>query len=198
MARPQSLYRCTECGWTSVKWVGRCGECQTWGTVEDSSAVSASTRGTAVVSVTGSRAARPITEARGTTVQRWQTGIGEFDRVLGGGVVPGAAVLLSGEPGVGKSTLLLEVASRAAASGKRVLYVSAEESVDQVRLRAERTGAMHDDLYLASEVDLGVIIGQIDQVKPDLLIADSVQTISSSSIDGIAGGRPRCARSPRP
>lgn len=140
------------------------------------------------MSVTGSRAARPITEARGTTVQRWQTGIGEFDRVLGGGVVPGAAVLLSGEPGVGKSTLLLEVASRAAASGKRVLYVSAEESVDQVRLRAERTGAMHDDLYLASEVDLGVIIGQIDQVKPDLLIADSVQTISSSSIDGIAGG----------
>lgn len=188
MARPQSLYRCTECGWTSIKWVGRCGECQTWGTVEDSSAASASTRGTSAVAVTGARAARPITEARGTSVQRWQTGIGEFDRVLGGGVVPGAAVLLSGEPGVGKSTLLLEVASRAAASGKRVLYVSAEESVDQVRLRAERTGAMHDDLYLASEVDLGVIIGQIDQVQPDLLIADSVQTISSSSIDGIAGG----------
>ncbi len=122
-------------------------------------------------------------------MQRWTSGISEFDRVLGGGIVPGAAVLLSGEPGVGKSTLLLEVASRAAATGKRVLYVSAEESVDQVRLRAERTNAMHDQLYLASEVDLGVIIlGQIDQVQPDLVIADSVQTISSSTVDGIAGG----------
>ncbi|PZE86891.1 DNA repair protein RadA [Curtobacterium sp. MCBD17_032] len=188
MARPQSSFRCTECGWTSIKWVGRCGECQSWGTVEDASAATASTRGTASIAVTGNRIARPITEARGGTVQRWQTGIGEFDRVLGGGIVPGAAVLLSGEPGVGKSTLLLEVASRAASMGKRVLYVSAEESVDQVRLRAERTGAMHDDLFLASEVDLGVILGQIEQVQPDLLIADSVQTISSASVDGIAGG----------
>ncbi len=188
MARTQSLYRCTECGWTSIKWVGRCGECQAWGTVEDTTAAAASSRGTAAVSVAGARVARPITEARGTGVQRWTSGIGEFDRVLGGGIVPGAAVLLSGEPGVGKSTLLLEVASRAAATGKRVLYVSAEESVDQVRLRAERTNAMHDQLYLASEVDLGVILGQIDQVQPDLVIADSVQTISSSTVDGIAGG----------
>jgi DNA repair protein RadA/Sms len=188
MARPQSTYRCTECGWTSIKWVGRCGECQSWGTVEDASAATASTRGTASVAVAGNRIARPITEARSGSFQRWQTGIGEFDRVLGGGIVPGAAVLLSGEPGVGKSTLLLEVASRAAAMGKRVLYVSAEESVDQVRMRAERTGAMHDDLFLASEVDLGVILGQIEQVQPDLLIADSVQTISSASVDGIPGG----------
>ncbi|MFZ7087233.1 DNA repair protein RadA [Curtobacterium sp. RRHDQ10] len=188
MARPQSTFRCTECGWTSLKWVGRCGECQSWGTVEDTSAALASVRGTAAVAVTGARAARPITEQTGTRASHWQTGIGEFDRVLGGGIVPGAAILLSGEPGVGKSTLLLEVASRAAQMGKRVLYVSAEESVDQVRLRAERTGALHDELYLASEVDLSVILGQIDQVEPDLVIADSVQTISSGSIDGIAGG----------
>ncbi|MBK0296623.1 DNA repair protein RadA, partial [Bacillus sp. S34] len=100
---PTYSYRCTECGWTSIKWVGRCGECQAWGTVEDSSAATASTRGTAAVAVAGNRVARPITESRGTTVQRWQTGIGEFDRVLGGGVVPGAAGLLSAEPGGGKS-----------------------------------------------------------------------------------------------
>jgi DNA repair protein RadA/Sms len=156
--------------------------------VEDASAATASTRGTSSIAVTGARVAQPITQARVGAVPRWSSGIGEFDRVLGGGIVPGAAVLLSGEPGVGKSTLLLEVASRAAQMGKRVLYVSAEESVDQVRLRAERTGAMHDELYLASEVDLGVILGQIEQVQPDLLIADSVQTISSASIDGIAGG----------
>ena len=187
MPKPQPAFRCSECGWTTLRWVGRCGECQSWGTVEESGAAAPS-RGTAAVAVAGSRVARPITESTGTPVQRWNTGIGEFDRVLGGGIVPGAAVLLSGEPGVGKSTLLLEVASKAAAVGKRVLYVSAEESVDQVRLRAERTGALHDDLYLASEVDLAVILGQLDQVQPDLLIADSVQTIASNAVDGIAGG----------
>lgn len=187
MPKPQPAFRCSECGWTTLRWVGRCGECQSWGTVEESGAAAPS-RGTAAVAVAGSRVARPITESTGTPVQRWNTGIGEFDRVLGGGIVPGAAVLLSGEPGVGKSTLLLEVASKAAAAGKRVLYVSAEESVDQVRLRAERTGALHDDLYLASEVDLAVILGQLDQVQPDLLIADSVQTIASNAVDGIAGG----------
>ncbi len=95
MARTQSLYRCSECGWTSIKWVGRCGECQAWGTVEDTTAAAASSRGTAPVAVAGARVARPITQAAGTAVQRWNTGIGEFDRVLGGGIVPGAAVLLS-------------------------------------------------------------------------------------------------------
>src|SRR5438093_332393 len=114
MARPQSTFRCSECGWTTIKWVGRCGECQSWGTVEDTSATTASARGTNAIAVTGTRIAQPITQARVGAVPRWQTGIGEFDRVLGGGIVPGAAVLLSGEPGVGKSTLLLEVASRAA------------------------------------------------------------------------------------
>ena len=96
----------------------------------------------------------------------WPSGIAEFDRVLGGGIVPGAAILLSGEPGVGKSTLLLEVASRAAATGQRVLYVSAEESVSQVRLRAERTNALQPTLYLAAETDLATILGQIDHVDP--------------------------------
>ena len=115
------------------------------------------------------------------------SGIGEFDRVLGGGIVAGAAILLSGEPGVGKSTLLLEVAARVAATGRRVLYVSAEESTAQVRLRAGRTGALHDELYLAAETDLATILGQVDQVAPELLIVDSVQTVSSSLSDGLPG-----------
>jgi len=184
-------YRCTECGWTSLKWVGRCGECQRWGTVVETASATASTvgtRGTSAVTVSADRQARPITEIEADSVSHWPSGIDEFDRVLGGGIVPGAAILLSGEPGVGKSTLLLEVASRAAAGGARVLYVTAEESAQQVRLRAQRTGAMQPNLYLAAEVDLGVILGQIEQVDPQLVIVDSVQTVSSSATDGIAGG----------
>ena len=103
------------------------------------------------------------------------------------GIVPGAAILLSGEPGVGKSTLLLEVAAQSARAGRRVLYASAEESTAQVRLRAERTGALHDDLYLAAEVDLATILGHVDEVRPELLIVDSVQTVSSAMSDGMAG-----------
>jgi DNA repair protein RadA/Sms len=132
--------------------------------------------------------ARSITEIGAESVAHWPSGIAEFDRVLGGGIVPGAAILLSGEPGVGKSTLLLEVASRAAASGQRVLYVSAEESVSQVRLRAERTGALQQSLFLAAETDLATILGQIDEVSPQLVIVDSVQTVASGLTDGLAGG----------
>jgi DNA repair protein RadA/Sms len=183
MARPTTQFRCTECGWTSVKWVGRCGECQQWNTVVDATAPAA--RVTAVAPVRG---AMSITDVGAESVAHWPSGIAEFDRVLGGGIVPGAAILLSGEPGVGKSTLLLEVASRAAASGQRVLYVSAEESVSQVRLRAERTGALQPSLYLAAETDLATILGQIDQVSPQLVIVDSVQTVASGLTDGLAGG----------
>ena len=185
MARTTANFRCTECGWTTLKWAGRCGECQSWGTIVEADAP---TRTVAPARVAASRAARPITEVGVESAARWPSGIAEFDRVLGGGIVPGAAILLSGEPGVGKSTLLLEVASRAARQGSRVLYVSAEESVNQVRMRAERTGALSDGLFLASETDLATILGQIDQVVPQLVIVDSVQTVSSALSDGLAGG----------
>ncbi len=187
MARPTTSFRCTECGWTTPKWAGRCGECQQWGTVVEAGPAAVTQRTTSTL-VADARIARPITQIAPREQSHTPTGIGEFDRVLGGGVVSGAAILLSGEPGVGKSTLLLEVASRAAQSGQRVLYVSAEESTAQVRLRAGRTGALSDELYLASETDLSVILGQIDQVRPSLVIVDSVQTVASPLIDGLAGG----------
>ena len=134
-----------------------------------------------------SSAAKPITHVSTERVAAWSTQVGEFDRVLGGGLVPGAVILLSGEPGVGKSTLLLEVAANTAKSGKKVLYVTGEESVGQVRLRAERTGALTDNLFLAAETDLSTVLGQIDAVEPELLVVDSVQTIAASDIDGAAG-----------
>ncbi len=187
MAKIQSNYRCTECGWTSVKWVGRCAECQQWGTVLDLADQAPSARAVKPARIGEARVARSIVDIRPNDVSHWPSGVGELDRVLGGGIVPGAAILLSGEPGVGKSTLLLEVASQFADGGYRVLYVSAEESVSQVRLRAERTNALHRHLYLAAETDLATILGQIDQIDPQLIIVDSVQTISSSLSDGLAG-----------
>ena len=180
-------YACTECGWTAVKWVGRCGECQAWGTVQEVGASSGIVKKAKPAVILETAMAKPITQVSTGTAAATPTGVGEFDRVLGGGLVAGAVVLLSGEPGVGKSTLLLEVAARAARSGVRVLYVSGEESVGQIRLRAERTGALADLLYLATENDLASVLGQIDAVQPGLILVDSVQTIASAEIDGASG-----------
>ncbi len=182
---PSPAFACSECGWTTAKWVGRCGECQQWGTVVEQGAAGASLRH--VAPQAPSRPARPITEITTADAPRRSSGVGEFDRVLGGGIVPGAAILLSGEPGVGKSTLLLDVAAKAAHTGRRVLYISGEESAAQVRLRAERTDALHPELFLASETDLATVLGQIDQTAPQLVIVDSVQTIASAASDGAAG-----------
>ena len=168
-------------------WVGRCGECQQWGTVVESTERTGVLKRVVASAPSDAGRARPITDIDSVEVGHVPSGVGELDRVLGGGIVPGAAILLSGEPGVGKSTLLLEVAAQAARAGRRSLYVSAEESVAQVRLRASRTNALDDNLYLAAETDLGNILGQIDAVTPELLIVDSVQTVSSASVDGIAG-----------
>jgi DNA repair protein RadA/Sms len=189
MATPKTQFSCTECGWSTPKWVGQCGSCQSWDTlreVSDSRGLGSS-RAIKPTIIAEDSKARPITEISMLDSVSWSTQIGEFDRVLGGGLVPGAVILLSGEPGVGKSTLLLEVAAKAAESGKRVLYASGEESVGQIRLRAERTGALHDSLFLASETDLGGLLGHIQSVGPSLLIVDSVQTISTTEVDGAAG-----------
>ena len=189
-ARAKNEYACGECGWSSTKWVGQCGECQQWNSMVEGAGA---TRGLGTIksikpaTIVASSAAKPITDVSTVAVASRSTRVGEFDRVLGGGIVPGAVVLLSGEPGVGKSTLLLEVAANTAKSGAKVLYVSGEESVGQIRLRAERTGAMTDHLYLASETDLSAVLGQIDAVGPELLVVDSVQTIAAAEIDGAAG-----------
>jgi DNA repair protein RadA/Sms len=132
--------------------------------------------------------ARPIGEVPIEDSHARSSGVEELDRVLGGGLVPGAAILLAGEPGVGKSTLLLEVAARNAARGHRTLYLTGEESAAQVRMRADRTGGVHDELYLAAETDLGAILGHVDAVAPTLLVVDSIQTISASDLDGVPGG----------
>lgn len=182
---PRSAYVCSECGWTAAKWAGRCGECQAWGTVvEDAPSAGPRTAPTPVRTP-----ARPIDRIDVEPARARPTGVDELDRVLGGGLVPGAVVLLAGEPGVGKSTLLLDVAARVARTGGRpVLYVTGEESAGQVRLRAERIGALDPNLLLASETDLGAVLGQVEATEPALLVVDSVQTIASAQVDGAPGG----------
>ncbi|CCI54054.1 DNA repair protein RadA [Nostocoides jenkinsii] len=180
-ARPG--YRCSECGWTTPKWVGRCGECQAWGAVAEAGGIGIRTKAAASVA----RPAVPIATVDVRRAVARATGVAEFDRVLGGGLVPGSVVLIAGEPGIGKSTLLLDVAARAARSGATALYVSGEESAAQVRARAERIEAIADTLYLAAETDLATVLAHIDQVSPQVMVIDSVQTIASSEIDGSAG-----------
>ncbi|WP_422391000.1 DNA repair protein RadA [Arthrobacter sp. N1] len=177
-------FRCAECGWTTAKWVGRCGECQAWGTVEETGQVVARTTAAAAVTTP----ARRIADVDATLSGFQPTKIDELDRVLGGGLVPGAVILLAGEPGVGKSTLLLDVAARVARLGKDVLYVTGEESAAQVKLRADRIDAVADSLYLSAETDLGQALGQVEKLDPALLVVDSVQTLSSAAVDGSAGG----------
>ncbi|GAA2696213.1 MULTISPECIES: DNA repair protein RadA [Actinoplanes] len=185
-ARP--AYVCDACGHQPPKWLGRCSECGEWGSIIEST-VTVGATGRVVSSRMPSEPARPISQISAAPAKAVPTGVSELDRVLGGGLVPGAVVLLAGEPGVGKSTLLLDVAQQwASGAGTPSLVVSGEESVSQVRLRAERLGALHERLYLAAENDLGTVIGHLDAVKPGLLVLDSVQTVSAPGTEGVPGG----------
>jgi len=187
--RDRPAYRCAECGHTPPRWVGRCPECQAWGSVAEVGAAPVALRPLTAAVTAGAvtTPARPIAEIDVEAARARPTGVGELDRVLGGGLVPGAVLLLAGEPGVGKSTLLLDVARHYAAGGT-ALVVTGEESAAQVRLRAERTGALHPRLYLAAETDLAALLGHVETVDPGLLVVDSVQTIASPAAEGSAGG----------
>jgi len=182
-ARERAPFRCDECGLQVAKWVGRCPECQAWGTVTETSAPK-----TTVSAGPVSAPALPIADIPATGAAHRPTGIAELDRCLGGGLVPGSVVLLAGEPGVGKSTLLTAAAAKIAQTGERCLVVTGEESAAQVRLRAGRINALADDLYLAAETDLAALLGHVEAVEPSVLVVDSIQTIGSPAIDGAPGG----------
>ncbi|WP_370616429.1 DNA repair protein RadA [Mumia sp. Pv 4-285] len=192
MSRARTTYSCGSCRAEFGKWYGRCPKCQEFSTIAETvvakeTGLKASSQGSAP-----RRPARRVSEIRDDEVgARLSTGLKEFDRVLGGGLVPGQVLLLSGEPGAGKSTLLLASSNAvAAATGRPVLYVSGEESVQQIATRARRVGATSEHLYLADTNDLGEAIGHLDALGPDvaLVIVDSVQTIASTDVDGRSGG----------
>ena len=187
MAKTRAQYRCSECRHITAKWFGRCPECATWGTL-DEMAVASTSGGSARGSTIPSTPAVPISSIDPDRTSHFPTGVSELDRVLGGGVVPGSVCLLAGDPGVGKSTLLLEVAHQWAKAGRRALYISGEESTGQIRMRAERTESSHDEVYLAAESDVQTVLGHIEAVSPSLVIVDSVQTMHVGDTDGVVGG----------
>lgn len=185
---PTVAFRCARCGWRAPKWAGRCAGCQEWGTIEEVGSGRAAPAGSGAGDRGRARTpAEPITGVDATVARKRPSGLDELDRVLGGGIVPGAVLLLAGEPGVGKSTLLLEAAALVAESGA-VLYVTGEESAAQVRLRADRIGAVNGNLYLAAETDVAAVLDHVAAVRPQLLVVDSVQTMLSGSVDGAPGG----------
>lgn len=184
MAKVKTVFRCIECGGTSPKWAGRCAACEAWNSLVEDLEEPATGRGDGVIPHALSAVATPIGEVDAHVARPCSTGIPEFDRVLGGGLVPGSVTLLGGEPGIGKSTVLLQLLAR---WPSRTLYVSAEESAQQVRLRAERLQAVRPDLWLLPETSLPRIVAAIDEVRPELVVIDSIQTIADPDIASAPG-----------
>ena len=183
MTRTRVRHRCTDCGAQSPRWLGRCPECGEWNTlVEELDAPTA--RGAIVGTLA---AAVPIDQVDPLGAARRATGVAELDRVLGGGLVAGSVTLLGGEPGMGKSTLLLQALGRMAAGGARCLLVSAEESCEQVRLRAGRLGALEPNLLLVADTSLEHVVAQVEATEPDILAIDSIQTIVDPDLPGAPG-----------
>jgi DNA repair protein RadA/Sms len=184
--KSKSLFACTECGAQSPKWLGRCADCGAWNSfVEESVPAPGERRGAAPP--LGGAAARLYDDVELVTRERIATGISEFDRVLGGGIVPGSLVLLGGEPGIGKSTLLLQAAAHFAATVGPVLYCSGEESEHQIKMRGERLGVGRAPLYLLAETCVERLIEAVDRVRPALLIVDSIQTVFSLKMQSAPG-----------
>lgn len=192
MSKNKYQYICTECKRTHLRDMGRCNGCGEYGTIEKNTTVTEVSQRAVGVKTSGAakvprvRAARPK-EINTTNHKHTSTGIGELDRVLGGGFIPGGVILLAGEPGAGKSTLTTHVAEHAGMKGMKVLLCSSEESREQIKLRADRLGSDSDNFYIASTTDVAEVLGHIEAEEPDLLIVDSLQTMGSSELEGRAG-----------
>ncbi len=179
--KTQLLFICNQCGYESRKWLGRCPDCGEWDSLQEETRQQ--------IKKTNQRATtpQPLTAAGGKTLKRLVTGIGELDRVLGGGIVPGSIVLIGGDPGIGKSTLILQLLAALASTGKNVLYVTGEESVQQIRMRADRLAALEESIFLATENHVESIIAMSGKLKPALLAVDSIQTVFTDEVTTAPG-----------
>src|SRR5437899_695500 len=184
MAKVRSLYQCSECGGQSPKWQGQCPHCNAWNTLIEAAAASAGTR---FETVAGTKSVvTPLASVEAKESRRIASGLEEFDRVLGGGLVPGGVVLLGGDPGIGKSTLLLQ-AMAAIGGAKRALYVTGEESAEQIAMRARRLGLVNAPVELQAEVQLEAIVAAIRSRQPEVVVIDSIQTVYTEALESAPG-----------
>ena len=187
MAKRKTVYVCQSCGYDSAKWLGRCPGCGGWNTlIEEAAAPARETKGLRL-GLSAALPPQPIAEVETEDLPRFSTGSEELDRVLGGGVIPGSMVLIVGDPGVGKSSLTLRVAASVAQKERPVLYVTGEESTRQIRMRADRLGALAEQLYVVSETNLDTIVQHIEKIKPVLVIIDSIQTVFRPDLESAPG-----------
>ena len=186
MAKAKTIFYCTNCGNESPKWQGRCSACGAWNTMEEHIEKPAAPGRVKTGAVGSSRHAQKLCDLSTTDESRFSTGMGELDRVLGGGAVAGSLVLVGGAPGIGKSTLLLQICNSLCA-GRTVLYVSGEESERQIKMRATRLGVAPESLFILSETRLSDIMESVDEIKPDILIVDSIQTLYNENNESSPG-----------
>ncbi|MCL6429624.1 MAG: DNA repair protein RadA [Anaerolineae bacterium] len=187
MPKTRTRWVCQNCGSVQVKWMGRCPDCGEWNTLVEEQEAAPEPARASRASWAPTSEARPLTRVAADGFARLAVPLEEFSRVLGGGLVPGSVILIGGDPGIGKSTLLLQVSALLAQQGQRVLYVSGEESAEQVRLRADRLGALSDDLYILAETNLTQILGHIEHLKPALAVVDSIQAVYLEELTSAAG-----------
>lgn len=188
MAKTKTKFVCQECGYETTKWMGRCPSCNQWNTlVEEMETPSAGRGERRSFNENNNQQPQSITKITGDQEPRIKTSMEELNRVLGGGIVPGSLVLVGGDPGIGKSTLLLQVSAILAARQKKVLYISGEESIKQTKLRADRLHVTSDTLYVYAETDMDYIEKAIDNIKPDLVIIDSIQTVHQPAVTSAPG-----------
>ena len=188
--QPATIYVCQNCGAQSRKWLGQCSDCGEWNTLVEERFRPTAQNGGSGGGFTGSPAAREAVafpEIESQDDARTSSGIEEFDRVLGGGIVAGSLVLIGGSPGIGKSTIVIQMADRLSQGGVRVLYVSGEESEGQIKMRGERLGLSAENLLLLPETNLQSILTVIEKVRPDMIIVDSIQTVFSERIESAPG-----------
>jgi len=187
MAKAKTHFVCQSCGYQAPKWLGRCPGCQGWNTFVEERVIEEKAPERDLLGFEAEAVPMPITEIVREERERLQIGIGEFDRVLGGGIVFGSVILVGGDPGIGKSTLLLQVMNRLASKERKVLYISGEESLQQTKMRADRLGVSSDQLYVVSETSLEKILHDIQTIRPSTVVVDSIQTIYCSDLPSTPG-----------